>query len=232
MLQKEDQAWIDWQKQFTTAYDEANYNNSLQTVAMNASHRLTEKPFRNSDHFGRVLEIGAGTGAHLPFVKHGFDQYILTDLNDAALEVARTKLAAQHVGKLDFQVQAGSRLNFEDNSFDRLIATHVLEHILEPHLVLREWARVLKKGGTLSVLIPTDPGMLWRFGRAIGPRRQAIAKGLAYDYIMAREHVNSCYNLLVFLNHYFPNATRFWWPFPVPSVNLNLFHAFHARVEK
>jgi phosphatidylethanolamine/phosphatidyl-N-methylethanolamine N-methyltransferase len=91
---------------------------------------------------------------------------------------------------------------------------------------------VLKDGGTLSILIPTDPGMAWRLGRHLGPRRNAIAQGIAYDYVMAREHVNSCNNLVALLRHYFPRSRESWWPLRVPSIDLNLFFAFHAKVVK
>jgi phosphatidylethanolamine/phosphatidyl-N-methylethanolamine N-methyltransferase len=96
-------------------------------------------------------------------------------------------------------------LSYANNSFDSLIATHVLEHMYQPQLVLQEWRRVLKNGGVLSILIPTDPGMAWRLGRHFWPRKNVIAQGITYDYVMSREHVNSCNNLIALLRHYFPD---------------------------
>ena len=152
--------------------------------------------------------------------------------NPKTLEVANRKLAGTHGGKVSFEVQTGNRLSYSDNTFDRLVSTHVLEHIYQPHLVLKEWYRVLKPGGVLSILIPTDPGIAWRLGRHLGPRKHAIAQGIAYDYVMAREHVNSCNNLIAILRHYFPESKEAWWPLPIPSIDLNLFFAFHATVNK
>ena len=74
--------------------------------------------------------------------------------------------------------------------------------------------------------------MAWRLGRHFGPRKNAIAQGIAYDYVMAREHVNSCNNLIAILRHYFPESKEAWWPFPIPSIDLNLFFAFHATLDK
>jgi SAM-dependent methyltransferase len=99
-------------------------------------------------------------------------------------------------------------------------------------LALKEWFRVLKPGGVLSILIPTDPGLAWRLGRNLGPRKNAIKQGIAYDYVMAREHVNSCNNLIAILRHYFPKAEEAWWPTPIPSIDLNLFFAFHTVIDK
>lgn len=134
-------------------------------------------------HFRHVLEIGAGAGEHFQFIRHSFDKYILTDLDPKVLDVARKKLAEIHDGKIGYEIQTANGLTYSDNTFDRLVAIHVLEHIYYPHLVLKEWHRVLKHGGILSILIPTDPGLAWRLGRHFGPRRNAIKQGLAYDYI-------------------------------------------------
>jgi phosphatidylethanolamine/phosphatidyl-N-methylethanolamine N-methyltransferase len=231
-MQEEDKAWIEYREKFSEVYDDSNYSSPLQSLVMRASHRLAEKPFGNQVHFDRVLEIGAGTGEHLPFVRHSYNEYVLTDLDSKTLEVAKTKLVRNRRGDVKFETQTGNSLNYPDRTFDRVVATHVLEHIYQPHLALKEWYRVLKHGGVLSILIPTDPGIAWRLGRHLGPRRNAIAQGIAYDYVMAREHVNSCNNLIAILRHYFPEANQAWWPSPIPSIDLNLFFAFHATISK
>jgi phosphatidylethanolamine/phosphatidyl-N-methylethanolamine N-methyltransferase len=66
-------------------------------------------------------------------------------------------------------------LSVPSASFDRLIATHVLEHLPKPERVLREWARVVRPGGTLSLILPCDPGLARRLGRHFGPHPQAEA---------------------------------------------------------
>ncbi|AYH45327.1 class I SAM-dependent methyltransferase [Azoarcus sp. DN11] len=228
----EDKAWSEYREKFSEVYDESNYSSPLQSSVMRASHKLVEKAFDDHAHFGRVLEVGAGTGEHLPFVRHSFDQYTLTDLDPKTLEVAKRKLAGIHNGNVTIEVQTGSELAYPDNTFDRLVATHVLEHIYQPHLALKEWRRVLKHSAIISILIPTDPGMTWRLGRHFGPRKNAVARGIAYDYVMAREHVNSCNNLIAILRHYFPGSREAWWPFPIPSIDLNLFFSFHATLDK
>ncbi|HEX6592070.1 MAG TPA: class I SAM-dependent methyltransferase [Moraxellaceae bacterium] len=225
----EDEAWLRHRAAFSETYDEANYKSPLQRFVMHASHRLTERAIPASAHYPDVIEIGAGTGEHLPFVRHRYDRYVLTDLDSKTLDIARQKLPATLSAKAAFEAQPSGRLQYGDNSFDRLVATHVLEHIYQPHLALKEWQRVVRKDGTLSILIPTDPGMAWRLGRHLGPRRHALRQGLAYDYLMAREHVNSCNNLIALLRHYFPQRTEHWWPTPIPSIDLNLFFLFTAK---
>lgn len=228
----EDKAWLEYREKFSEIYDESNYSSPLQSFVMRASHKLVEETFNERMHFGQVLEVGAGTGEHFAFVNHKFDNYTLSDLDPKTLQVAKQKFLNNNNGNISFETQIGSQLKYPDNTFDRLIATHVLEHIYQPHLVLKEWRRVLKDGGVISILIPTDPGVAWRLGRRLGPRKNAIKKGIAYDYVMAREHVNSCNNLISLLYHYFPESKEAWWPFRIASIDLNLFYSFNAIVKK
>ncbi len=47
------------------------------------------------------------------------------------------------------------KLPFDDNFFDFIIINHVLEHIINPHDVMMEINRVLKKGGRLYMETPS-----------------------------------------------------------------------------
>jgi ubiquinone/menaquinone biosynthesis C-methylase UbiE len=238
MNNNEDQAWIDYQSRISGLYDAENYESPLRSSIMRASHKFAEKNISPQKHYSRVLEIGAGTGEHLTFVKHSFDEYVLSDINKNLLDIAKDKNSNIHKGKLVYAIQDAKNLNYEDSCFDRLIAVHVLEHIYEPHLALQEWRRVIKNGGMLSVIIPSDPGLAWRMGRHLGPRKNALAQGIAYDYVMAREHVNSCNNLIALLRNYFtppppPSQRReYWWPFSLPHMDINLFFLYNAVIDK
>lgn len=227
-----DEAWENYRARFSDVYDDSNYSRSLQSGIMAAGHRLVEASFGADARFENVLEVGAGTGQHLDFVRHGFSQYTLADNDPSVLALASERLRGKHEGRLMFSCQEAGRLDFPDNTFDRLIATHVWEHVQEPYAVLKEWGRVLKNGGTLSVLIPSDPGLLWRIGRMLGPRRQAQARGIPYDFIMAREHVNSSNNLVAIFRYCFGDEGEAWWPLRVRSIDLNLFISLQARVVK
>jgi SAM-dependent methyltransferase len=45
-------------------------------------------------------------------------------------------------------------LPYGDETFDALVARHLIEHHPDTLLVLREWARVLKPGGVLVIVTP------------------------------------------------------------------------------
>ncbi len=204
-------------------YDRANYGKGLSATVLRKTHALIEQPFGPETNFSQVLEVGAGTLAHLPFVRHKYDRYLASDFDQKVLDVAANSPA---IGDRVELLKLDSRtLPFADDTFDRLIATHVLEHVPDPHLALAEWVRVVKPGGVISLLLPCDPGWMWRFGRHFGPRKQAERAGLPYDYYMAREHINSIFNLHEILSFHFPKRTVSWWPCRVGLPDLNLIYA-------
>jgi ubiquinone/menaquinone biosynthesis C-methylase UbiE len=218
----------DYHRQFEASYEALNYAKNLSSRVLARSHSLLEAPFGPEDSFSRVIEVGAGSGIHFRSVRHRFDSYLMTDGNPRMLDQARAKVAGDD--RFGFQVEDASRLSFSDGTFDRLIATHVLEHMPAPHEVLREWARVLRPGGMLSIVLPCDPGFAWRLGRNFGVRQRARGAGMEYDYWMAREHVNSIWNLVTFIEYYFDDVRAVWWPLRVPAADLNLIYAANIRV--
>ncbi|HDU8576637.1 class I SAM-dependent methyltransferase [Vibrio diabolicus] len=222
--------WINYLNSFSETYEERVYKN-LTGKIMNLGHCSCESKFSKSEHFEKVLEVGAGLGEHVKSVNHTFREYIITDSDSKNLSLAKEILGTENdKGKLCYIVENANQLRFEDETFDRLIATHILEHLYEPHLAIKEWKRVLKYEGVISIIIPTDPGIAWRLGRYLTTRKEALNKGWEYDYIMAREHVNPCHNLIAFLNYYFPKNNSYFWPFKlIPSIDCNLFYIFHAK---
>lgn len=203
-------------------YDKSNYDRGLSAAVLRNTHALVERPFGPDVVFPQVLEVGAGTLAHLPFVRHRFERYVASDFDQSVLDAVKDAPRPKGVELLKLD---GSSLPFQDNSFNRLIATHVLEHIPFPHLAIQEWVRVLKPGGVLSLILPCDPGWAWRLGRYLGPRKQAEKAGLPYDYYMAREHINSIFNLDQLLKYHFPKREIIWWPTRLPFPDANLIYA-------
>lgn len=215
-------------RQFEENYEKLNYSGNLSSKVLAHSHHVLEKAYSEKDHFSQVLEVGAGSGQHPLTVRHSFDKYLITDGNDRMLDQSKERFKGDD--RFDFKVEDARTLSFKDASFDRLIATHVLEHMVHPHEVLREWTRVLKPGGTLSLVLPCDPGLAWRFGRMLGVRGRAQSAGLEYDYWMAREHVNSIYNLITFIDFYYEKKQETYWPLRLPFPDINLIYTVNITV--
>jgi phosphatidylethanolamine/phosphatidyl-N-methylethanolamine N-methyltransferase len=218
----------DYENLFVDAYEKNNVGTTLSGNFLQKSHALLEKTLPSNFIAGQVLEVGAGSGHHFSFIKHPVSQYVLTDSSDAMLKVASARYPEEIASsRLLISNQDATHLEYPDQSFDRLIATHVLEHIPNPVAALQEWDRVVKKGGLMSIVLPCDPGLLWRFGRFLGPRRNARKLGLPYDYVMAADHVNSIFNLVVFIRHHFESINELWYPSRMPLPDVNLFYVCH-----
>ncbi len=177
---------------WTKIYEKTNYDSGLTGYFLKKSHQWSEKKINNSIKFSKVLEVGAGSGMHINYIQHQFDEYYITDINDSFINQAKLKTTS----KVFLKKEDATKLSFSDNSFDRVIAAHILEHLQNPHESLLEWARVLKPGGILTIILPCDPGIAWRLGRKLSARKKFIKKGLDYDYWMAREHINPINNLI------------------------------------
>lgn len=226
---RENPSYDDYLQQWAALYEDVNYDEGLAGYFLKKSHVWAERPWGPDTHFSRVLEVGAGTGVHIDHVRHSFDSYTMTDLNPPLMDQISTAGTGSG-GQVITEVQDATRLSYEDDSFDRLIAAHVLEHLPKPHEVLQEWTRVLKPGGVLTLVLPCDPGVAWRLGRYAVARKKFIEAGLDYDYWMAREHINAINNLVAFVRHFFPRVEEQWLPFRVPSMDLNLFYITHIEI--
>jgi ubiquinone/menaquinone biosynthesis C-methylase UbiE len=94
---------------------------------------------------GTVLELGAGTGANLPFLSKQV-RWIGLDPNPFlppyVREAARRSGIADHFG-----AAVAEALPAGDSSVDAVISTLVLCTVTDPALALREVLRVLKPGG-------------------------------------------------------------------------------------
>jgi SAM-dependent methyltransferase len=100
---------------------------------------------------GRLLEIGAGTGALSRVLsQRGFEVH--------AIEIAGSIYEADQV--FPVAIYDGTTLPFADASFDIVFSSHVLVHIPAPDAFQQEILRVLKPGGQVVHILPTTS---WRF---------------------------------------------------------------------
>jgi ubiquinone/menaquinone biosynthesis C-methylase UbiE len=104
------------------------------------------------------LACGPGTLA-LRFAKH-VRWMCAYDLTPAILQRARQKAAQEGLlRKLDFVIGDAQTLPFADSSLDLAVTSYSLHHISDPARVIREMARVVKRGGRvglIDVIVPED----------------------------------------------------------------------------
>jgi SAM-dependent methyltransferase len=108
-----------------------------------------------------VLDLGAGFGRHAFETARRGANVVAFDLSHAELVTTSNTFAAMHLdGDLDPDSMAASvqgdglRLPFRAGSFDRIIASEVLEHVADDLGVMAELHRVLGPGGRLAATVP------------------------------------------------------------------------------
>lgn len=98
----------------------------------------------------KVLEVGCGVGAQTVHLVASSPGAIITAVDVSARSLAT---ARARVGEAVTWCQADLfALPFPDNEFDHLFVCFVLEHLTDPVGALRALHRVLRPGGTLTVI--------------------------------------------------------------------------------
>lgn len=105
------------------------------------------------DETSKVLDFGCGSGALVyafrdaGFDAHGFDIHDCLELR-APEDRAHFSIANKGGDTSDFSLDwASFLLPYEDQTFDFVLSSQVMEHVQDHDIVLRELARVTKPGG-------------------------------------------------------------------------------------
>ncbi len=108
---------------------------------------------------GKILDIGAGSGSFLSFMKTlGWDPYGI-DISPKAVERATA------LGVKMFQGEVADA-SFPDRFFDVITLRSVLEHVHHPVEALHEVHRILKDQGIVYIVVPNIASLnFWLFGR-------------------------------------------------------------------
>ncbi len=130
-----------WGRAFTAVYDRA-----FKATEEAGLRQMREELLADAN--GRVLELGAGTGANVELYPQAAEELVLVEPDPHMTKRLRAKLA--ELGRPAEVVEApAERLPFDDSSFDTAVVTLVLCTVPNPQAALAEVARVLKPGGRL-----------------------------------------------------------------------------------
>jgi len=210
---------FDFDKWYESDYSEINASANPRSFAYKYLHKSIEKDFKSNSGL-EILEIGANIGEHLNFVSQDFKTYTMTDIRE-------TKFSNLGNPNVKFLVADVEALPFHDCKFDRIISTCVFHHLKDPVKGLEEMKRVVRVGGFITILLPNDPGVMYRVLRGITTLRAAKKQGLFNEVqlVHALEHRNHYLSLMTLIKWVFvaDNLMLRFKPFRVKSYNLNAF---------
>lgn len=126
--------------------------------------RLQRRRFRlllsllADEPYGRLLEIGYGSGVLMPELARRCEGLFGVDPHDRHEEVGR--VLARHGVTADLRSASVAELPFADGFFDAAVAVSSLEYVEELDRACGEIARVLAPGGHLVVVAPGESALL------------------------------------------------------------------------
>ncbi len=189
------------------------------------AHKSLEKGFKTNAGLN-ILEIGANKGEHVSFVSNDFKKYTL-------LDIRHPKFLNFENPKIKFQLGDVEKLPFKDRTYDRIISTCVFHHLNDPIQGLQEIRRVVRIGGHISILLPCDPGIMYRALRRLTTLRTARRYNLLDEVqlVHALEHQNHFLSLRILINWVFKSDVikNTFLPFYIPSYNLNAITVIKIR---
>src|SRR6266487_4941377 len=116
--------------------------------------KTVEEIKENTKARDEILDVGCGEGK----IWQLFPNLHVTGLDFSADNL---KMAKQYLKPV---LGTAEKLPFKDNSFDLVVATEILEHVMHPDKVLEEANRVLKSGGHAIISFPNTAGLQFRLG--------------------------------------------------------------------
>lgn len=127
---------------------------------------------------GRVLEIGAGTGANLPFYGSAIETLTVAE-PEAPMARRLARRISEQRRAVDLVHAPAERLPLPDAQFDVVVATLVLCTVGDLPASLKEVRRVLKPGGTLLFLehVRADDPKLAAWQDRLNPISRFFAHG-------------------------------------------------------
>jgi phosphatidylethanolamine/phosphatidyl-N-methylethanolamine N-methyltransferase len=133
---------------------------------------------------GRILEVGVGTGISLPDYAPT-SRLVGVDLSEPMLRKAQKRVSQLGLRNVEgLALMDAERLAFPDDSFDVIVAQHVITTVPNPETTLDEFARVLKPGGEIVLVsrVGADMGFRRTFEQSFTPLTRWLGWRLEFPW--------------------------------------------------
>lgn len=158
-------------------------------------------------------------GEHISYENLNYLDYSVLELRDIMAQEIRKRFPNVKVCVGDCQEQ----IDVEDNSFDRAIAIHVLEHLPNLPKAIEQMHRILKKDGVFQVVIPCEGCLAYAIARKISTERIFKKRyHMSYDWCIKSEHINYPDEIIQELEKFFVIKKKKFFPFTIPLKFCNL----------
>jgi len=123
-----------------------------------------------------ILDAGCGTGSlSIRLAEKGFHTVSIDTSFESIAYLKYKRKEMKLEKKINCQVGSILSLPFKKNTFNGIVCGEVLEHITNDKRVIKEFFRVLKKGGVCVVSVPAHPRM-WDMSDEISSHKRRYAK--------------------------------------------------------
>lgn len=101
-----------------------------------------------------VLEVGCGTGAQTVILARNSPEANFTsiDISEVSLDEAEKRVQQEGITNVTLETGDIFNLRYGPGSFDHIFVCFVLEHLAEPIRALEHLRRLLREGGTITVI--------------------------------------------------------------------------------
>ena len=131
----------------------SRYDTALRPLERWFLKRLRARTLASLPAHACLLEVGAGTGLNFPHYPHGAHGAA----SEQSLEMLRRAREKQRPESVHLIQSCAEALPFPENHFDGALATLVFCSVASPALAFAELRRVVKPGGTVSLLEHVRP---------------------------------------------------------------------------
>lgn len=176
----------------------------IYKAADNYYQRAYEELWKNFEGYSKVLDVGCGSGKFL-LVAPKNHKVTGTEIINQEIKKCREK------GLNVIQANLDKKLPFEDNFFDGILMSHVIEHLEKPYQTLKELKRILKPNGRLVILTPNFATDYKNFYNDPTHKKPFTKRGLfklLYDSefknIQIKNDIYNSYSVLFTLLNVFP----------------------------
>jgi 2-polyprenyl-3-methyl-5-hydroxy-6-metoxy-1,4-benzoquinol methylase len=122
----------------------------MARISFDDEGKKVKKLLRGESRELKILDVGCGFGRNLELLQNdGFQNVVGVDINTELVKAARAK------GLKAYDLNSFSE-NFQEQSFDLLVFSHIVEHLAYQDLktFIENYAKYLRTGGKILIVTP------------------------------------------------------------------------------